>query len=267
MPVTVGIHSNNQMVQPTTISVLGVAISRLGFEEALEACARRLDRGEGGYVCFANVHSVTESTTSSDLRAALNEAALSVADGMPLVWVSKMRGEPIRSRVCGPDFMTAFLERHSDITHGFLGGARGRAEALATRFKVESICYSPPMRPFSPENVLEDWKAFVKLSQGNTPHVVWVGLGAPKQELWMREASKLAPSTLFFGVGAAFDFLTGHKSRAPLWMQKSGLEWAFRLGQEPGRLWKRYAVTNSKFIVKELCEIFRREERSGNGPT
>jgi N-acetylglucosaminyldiphosphoundecaprenol N-acetyl-beta-D-mannosaminyltransferase len=110
------------------------------------------------------------------------------------------------------------------------------------------------MRPFSAENAREDWAAFLKLCP-QTPQLVWVGLGAPKQERWMREVAKVAPETLFFGIGAAMDFLSESKARAPGWMQRNGLEWFFRLVQEPRRLGMRYLATNSRFLIKALVSL------------
>jgi N-acetylglucosaminyldiphosphoundecaprenol N-acetyl-beta-D-mannosaminyltransferase len=111
------------MGQTNTVEVLGVAISRLGMSDAIQACEQHLDRGHGGYVCFANVHSVTESTSNPDLHAALNGAFLSVADGMPLVWTSRLKDQPIETRVCGPDFTAEWLKKHAQSLQGFIGGA------------------------------------------------------------------------------------------------------------------------------------------------
>jgi N-acetylglucosaminyldiphosphoundecaprenol N-acetyl-beta-D-mannosaminyltransferase len=230
-------------------SILGVSLTRLGFSEVIEACEKKMKQRQGGYVCFANVHTVTESTYHPALQRALNGATFSVADGMPLVWVSRMKHSPVRSRVCGPDFMAAFFKKNPDSNYGMIGGAPGQAEQIARLFGIQATCYSPPIRPFSEANALEDWKNFVSLCpEGRPPAMVWVGLGAPKQELWMQAASREAPETLFMGVGAAFDFLAQRKKRAPVWMQDRGLEWLYRLSQEPGRLWKRYLVTNSMFV-------------------
>lgn len=113
------------------------------------------------------------------------------------------------------------------------------------------------MRPFSPEAAMEDWENLVRVNGGKPlPHVVWIGLGAPKQELWMQAVSARIPNVVFMGVGAAFDFLTDTKKRAPVWMQKTGLEWLYRLIQEPRRLWRRYFVTNSRFILALIAEAF-----------
>ncbi len=233
------------------IDILGIKISRLGLNDVIQACEDRITQKQGGYVCLANVHTVTESTEHPELQTALNEAFLAVADGVPLVWTSRLKGEPVETRVCGPDLLENWLNLHRETLVGFIGGAPGRAETIAQRFGVQAICYSSPVRPFSRENALEDWETFLKLCpKQKPPSVVWMGLGAPKQELWMNAVSPHAPETLFFGVGAAFDFLAGAKSRAPKWMQKSGLEWFYRMSQEPGRLAKRYLVTNSMFTYK-----------------
>lgn len=232
-----------------TLNLLGIPISRRGLDEALRHCANRAKERSGGYVCFVNVHTVTEAQDSPRLAEALWNATLALADGMPLVWVSKLRGQPVESRVCGPDFMERFLKEHPTIPQGFIGGSPGQAETLASRLGGRPACYSPPMRVFSEDNAIEDWRTFLSLKPDTAPPaVVWVGLGAPKQELWMRAVSVIAPETLFFGVGAAFDFLAGTKRRAPAWMRKAGLEWSYRLFQEPARLWKRYGKTNLKFI-------------------
>lgn len=244
-----------------TISILGVSISRLGLAAALDKCTQMASEERGGYACFVNVHSLTESRSSADLRVCLNGASFAFADGMPLVWVSRYYGKPVESRVCGPDFMREFLTQNQSLVQGFIGGAPGRAEELVQKFGVQGITYSPPVRAFSSENAQEDWKCFLEsCPEGKAPSIVWVGLGAPKQEFWMKEVSPLAPKTLFFGVGAAFDFLTGTTARAPVWMQKSGLEWCFRLAQEPGRLWRRYLGTNTRFILELIRDGLGRSQ-------
>ncbi|MBY0472078.1 WecB/TagA/CpsF family glycosyltransferase [bacterium] len=242
----------------SVVPILDVPISRMGMDDALTFCGNRVASHQGGYVCFANVHTVTESQSNSSLRAALNSALLAVADGLPLVWVSRLMGRSVNSRVCGPDFMTEFLKRYPDFTYGLIGGSTQQTEELVRRFGIQAVCLSPPMRPFSEANASEDWELFLirAKEESKSPQIVWVGLGAPKQELWMHTVSKKAPSVIFFGVGAAYDFLTGTKNRAPLWMQKSGLEWFYRLAQEPRRLWKRYLGTNSKFLAHLTRHFF-----------
>jgi len=243
--------------QEFSVPVLGLKISRLGFSGAMRECQNRIRLKQGGYFCFVNVHLVTEALSHPKLRGALEKADLLFADGVPLLWTSHLKKTPIESRVCGPDLMAAFLKRPElGFRHGLIGGEPGIAEGLAKNFGIEAVCYSPPKRSFSPENAKEDWKNFRALCpKGWVPQLVWMGLGAPKQELWMHEVHSLSPETLFFGVGAAFDFLGGSKQRAPLWMQSSGLEWLHRLSQEPKRLSKRYLTTNSRFMTELFLEL------------
>jgi N-acetylglucosaminyldiphosphoundecaprenol N-acetyl-beta-D-mannosaminyltransferase len=241
------------------VRLLGIDISRFGLVAALDAVHERIEAGAGGYVCFVNVHSITESTRNMDLRHALDRAAYCFADGMPLVWLSRVARAGIAGRVCGPDFMDALLRRESAREHGFIGGAPGCAEAIARRFGISAVTYSPPMREFSAADALDDWRAFgARCSGRKSPRIVWVGLGAPKQELWLDVVSRAAPDVLFFGVGAAFDFLAGWKPRAPRVMQRGGLEWAHRLASDPRRLWKRYATTSTRFLVLAAGELIAR---------
>jgi N-acetylglucosaminyldiphosphoundecaprenol N-acetyl-beta-D-mannosaminyltransferase len=144
--------------------------------------------------------------------------------------------------------MTAALGALKSEPHKFVGGRPGQSEAIAQAFGVRGVHFSPEFRAFSAENAAQDWAQFLRLCPGGeAPRLVWVGLGAPKQELWMECVSRLAPRTVFLGVGAAFDFLSESKRRAPKWAQRSGLEWAHRLVSEPQRLGVRYLTTNARF--------------------
>ena len=238
----------------TFCPIFGIPISRQGLDEAVEFSIESGKSGQGGAFYFVNVHSLTESRDHLLLRNAMLRARACFADGMPLVWVARRKGFPIKSRVCGPDLMKALLARTQDQAHGFIGGLPGRSEKVAKRAGLqEAFHLSPPVRPFSKDNVHEDLRNFEKQLGGRPwPKWVWVGLGAPKQELWIEIAARERPGVCFFGVGAAFDFLSGSKPRAPRWMQHSGLEWAFRLATEPKRLGSRYVTTNSKFIAAVL---------------
>ena len=242
-------------------TILGVPISRLGFEDTIRLCEERVKKGAGGFVCFTNVHTVTESTHNTDLRGSLGSAFLCAPDGLPLVWFSKFKKNVITERVCGPDFTPAFLSRFPKLHHGFIGGQPGQAQKIIERFALDGVSVDTPVRSFSHENAIDDWNHFLTRFRAERPGIqfpdtVWIGLGAPKQELWMNAIAPLAPSTLFFGVGAAFDFLTETKTRAPRWMQKSGTEWIYRLAQEPGRLWQRYLIGNLTFLKLGMCELF-----------
>ena len=257
--------SLGQMSEPlstaSVTTILGVPISRLGFEDTIRLCEERVKKNAGGFVCFTNVHTVTESTHNADLRKSLGRAFLCAPDGLPLVWFSKLKMKKISERVCGPDFTPAFLTRFPNFHHGFIGGQPGQAKNIIARFALDGVSVDTPVRPFSRENAIDDWNQFLarfraERPDSQFPDVVWIGLGAPKQELWMNTISPLAPSTLFFGVGAAFDFLTEGKTRAPRWMQKSGTEWIYRFAQEPGRLWKRYLIGNWTFLKLGMRELF-----------
>jgi N-acetylglucosaminyldiphosphoundecaprenol N-acetyl-beta-D-mannosaminyltransferase len=214
------------------VALGALAVSRLGLDEALAACEARVAAGRGGSACFVNVHTLTEAHRDADLRDALHAASFLFADGVPLLWLARAKRAPIATRVCGPDFMDAMLRRQGARLHGLIGA----------RPEVTSA--------------LEDWQAFVaRCPDRRPPQLVWVGLGAPKQERWIAAVSRAVPEVMFFGVGAAFDFLAGHKLRAPRLVQRLGLEWTHRLASEPGRLWKRYLLANARFAVLAAREL------------
>lgn len=244
-----------------TVALGELAVSRLGLEAALAACEDRVARGRGGAVCFVNVHTLTEAGQDERLREALCGAAFRFADGVPLLWLAQAKRAPIATRVCGPDFMDAMLRRQGGAVHGLIGASPEVTGAIAARYGIASVAYSPPVRPFSEVHALADWEVFVARCPGQVPpRMVWVGLGAPKQERWIATVSRAAPGVMLFGVGAAFDFLAEHKPRAPRVLQRFGLEWAHRLGSEPRRMWKRYLVANARFarlVVDELTSSRR----------
>jgi N-acetylglucosaminyldiphosphoundecaprenol N-acetyl-beta-D-mannosaminyltransferase len=187
------------------------------------------------------------------IRQAVNGAGLAAPDGMPLVWLSRARsGRPV-SRVYGPDLLLSScqLSVERGYSHYFYGGDAGVPELLASRLqakfpglKVAGV-YSPPFRPLSPAESVE---VVDRINEAG-PDLVWVGLGTPKQDLWMAEYRPRLAAPVLVGVGAAFNFHTGLIPQAPAWMQRCGLEWLFRLIQEPGRLWYRYLVYNPWFVL------------------
>lgn len=237
------------MDAPESTRLFDVEISRLGMDSTLDRMQEQARLRRGGYACFVNTHVLTESTENRALFESLQASTLSNPDGKPLVWASHLKGRPVQSQVAGPDFMHAFLSQGKPSVQGLIGGVSTQVREIEKKYGIRLIRYAPPFRDFSTENAREDWMNFLKVcgSEG-APAVVWVGLGAPKQELWMHEISPRAPHTLFFGVGAAIDFLSGQKKRAPRWMRKLGLEWFFRLLQEPKRLSGRYFYYNLKFL-------------------
>lgn len=236
-----------------TTTLFEVPISRLDLASAVEECASVIAGGRGGYACFVNVHSLTEATREPALRESLRRATYCFADGMPLIWLSRGRGEPIAGRAAGPDFMTALIERTRDRRHGLVGG-EGLGERIAATYALDAVTYAPPRRAFSRDHAIADWHAFRGRCAGELPRIVWVGLGAPKQEQWMAAVEPHAPGVMFFGVGAAFDVLAGTQQRAPQWMRTRGLEWLYRLAKEPRRLVGRYALSNTRFLSRALLD-------------
>jgi N-acetylglucosaminyldiphosphoundecaprenol N-acetyl-beta-D-mannosaminyltransferase len=180
----------------------------------------------------------------------LNEADLVVPDGMPLVWLGRKNGFKIKRRVYGPELMETFCrETGSKYRHFFYGGAPGVPEQLAKvmeeRHKIRIAgCWSPPYRALTDAEEVQLKERIASAA----PDVLWVGLSTPKQERWMHAHRGAIPVPLMMGVGAAFDFHTGRVKQAPKWMRENGLEWLFRLIQEPKRLWRRYLINGTEFI-------------------
>jgi len=248
-------------VEIPRVNILGVGISAINMASALKTINGWIERRESNYVCITGVHGVIESQRDEQMRKIHNSAGLVTPDGMPLVWISRLKGRPQVERVYGPDLMLAVCElsQIKRYRHFFYGGAPGVPEKLTKnlidRFPNMTIVgsYSPPFRSPSEE---ED-EQIVSLINQSKPDIVWVGLSTPKQERWMAEhISRLKPSVLI-GVGAAFDFHAGLKKQAPRWIQKIGMEWFFRLLSEPRRLWKRYLVNNPLFLLLIIRQTFR----------
>lgn len=245
--------------EPPWYSVLGVKVHGVGPPQAIQRIEHWITTGDRRYVCHANVHGVMEARHDSTLRRSYNTAGLTVPDGMPLVWVGRLRGHTGVRRVYGPDLMLALCEAGARRGYAsfFYGGAPGVAQALAERLTRRfpglrnAGTHAPPYR----ELTREEDDAVVEQINRARPDIVWVGLGCPKQEKWMasHRARLLAPVLL--GVGAAFDFHTGRVPQAPRWMQAGGIEWLFRLLQEPHRLWYRYLILNPLFLFHLLLEL------------
>ena len=255
-----------QRVDPEPIlrlNILGVGVSAINMPTALQTIEGWIDRRESHYICVAPVHSVMESQRDEHLRRILNAAGLVTPDGMPLVWLSRLMGCRQVRQVCGSDLMLAVCERFvgRNCRHFFYGGTPGVVEELAKRLKthfpgLEVVgTYSPPFRPLTSE---ED-QAAVERINALQPDIVWVGIGAPKQERWMAAHVARLNAPVLIGVGAAFDFHAGVKRRAPVWLQKSGLEWSFRLLMEPQRLWRRYLIDNPWFLWLILLQALGRK--------
>ena len=251
--------ANQKIIRPPRANVLGVGVSAINLDSAVAAVVRALEQRAKGFVCVTGVHGVSEAQDDPGFRRILNEAFLNTPDGMPMVWVGRAQGFRDMRRVYGPDLMLRICElsRPRGFTHFFYGGAPGVAEQLKRelerRFPGLRIVgtYTPPFRPLN----AEEEAALVRLVGQAKPDVFWVGLSTPKQEKFMAQYSPRLDATLFFGVGAAFDFHTGRVRQAPRWMQRSGLEWLFRLACEPRRLWKRYLKNNPLFVARLFCQF------------
>lgn len=240
-------------------NVLGVGISAINMDIALEQIEGWIARREQRYVCVATVHGVMECQRDPMLRQVFNNSGLTTPDGMPLVWLSRLSGFRQTRRVYGPDLMLALCRRSVERGYGhFLyGGAEGVAETLANRLgqRFPGLrfvgTYTPPFRPLTPA---EDAEVVERINRA-APDIVWVGISAPKQDRWMAEHVGRLTAPVLIGVGAAFDFHSGRKRQAPRWMQGAGLEWLFRLSQEPRRLWQRYLVYNPMFVGLVLLQM------------
>ena len=231
-------------------SLWGIPLVASTYAECIEQI---LTHREGGVVHFVNVHTLMEAEKNPKLREAfLAPKALNFPDGKPLVWLLRKASSALSERLCGPDVMHDILRKAPEAPMAILGATPEILSALQHKYNLTQCAFlCPPYRPFSEASAQEDWNALLQaMPAGLRPRWVWVALGAPKQELWMHTVAQQAPDVRFFGIGAAVDFLSGVKPRAPEWMQKSGLEWAFRLASEPRRLGGRYFSTNARFLWK-----------------
>lgn len=244
-------------------NILGVGVSAINMVMALHVLEGWIARREPHYICVTGVHGIMESQRDEGLRCIHNDAGLVTPDGMPLVWLSRLMGFQDVERVYGPDLMLAVCERSPELgyRHFFYGGAPGVAEKLGIRLQSRfpslqvAGTYSPPFRPLTPE---ED-RGVVALINAVQPDIVWVGVSTPKQERWMAEHVGRLTTPVLVGVGAAFDVHAGLKRQAPRWVQRSGLEWCFRLLTEPRRLWYRYLINNPWFLWRILLQALRKE--------
>lgn len=236
------------------VNILGVGISVLNLQTTLSAITDAVHERNKGYICVTGVHGVMEAQNDPAFRKILNGAFLCTPDGMPMVWVGRLKGQREMSRVYGPDLMldVCAASETNGWKHFFYGGAVGVAETLTGKLKARfpklevAGTFAPPFRSLNPN----EEKQLVEMVHAARPDIFWVGLSTPKQEKFMAELLPKLDVTLMIGVGAAFDFHSGRIKQAPRWMQRSGLEWFFRLCQEPRRLAKRYFKNNPLFFLK-----------------
>lgn len=231
-----------------TCNIMGVNIAAINMEWLKRYLKDNLQDLKGDYICVSNVHTTVTSYEDENYRNIQNNALMAIPDGGPLSSIGRKRGFSSMDRTAGPSLMEE-LFKDKGYTHYFYGSTEDTLELLKKKLKEKypnikiAGMYSPPFRKLTKE---EDEKVIGKINDCN-PDFVWIGLGAPKQEIWMAEHQGKV-NGLMIGVGAGFDYFAGNIKRAPLWMQKSNLEWLYRLIQDPKRLFKRYFVTNTKFI-------------------
>ena len=236
-------------------NILGVEIAAIDMPWLTDFTCRNIKALSGDYMCVSNVHTTVTAYEDMDYRRIQNGGIMAIPDGGPLSSVGRKRGFPQMQRTTGPSYMEEILKLSEQYgwRHYFYGGTEETlsrlAQELANKYPGVNIAgmYSPPFRPLTEE---EDAEVIGRIKDA-APDFIWVGLGAPKQERWMA-AHQGKVCGFMVGVGAAFDYLAGNIQRAPVWMQRCNLEWFYRLIQDPKRLFKRYLVTNTKFIWHAL---------------
>lgn len=247
-------------IDRTSFCVLGTQIAAVQVYDVIQQMEQWiLQRRRSHFIAVTNVHVVMEARHDCHFKKVLDSADLRVPDGMPLIWVGRLRGHSLPRRVYGPDLLLDFCRETPEkpYRHFFYGGAPGVAESLGeqlcARFPHLKIAgaYSPPFRSLTPQ---EDAEQIAMINQA-APDVLWVGLGCPKQERWMYEHRNLLHVPVAVGVGQAFDIHSGRSKQAPGWLRENGFEWLYRLAAEPRRLWRRYLVYNSLFMICESLEL------------
>jgi N-acetylglucosaminyldiphosphoundecaprenol N-acetyl-beta-D-mannosaminyltransferase len=241
------------------VNILGVGVTPVNLPQAVAALEKWRSEGRREYVCFTTVHGLIQAQRDPKFRSAFNRAGLTTEDGIPVVWWCQRSGFPDAGRVCGTDLLLAMCGRapQRGHRHFFYGGTPHVSEQLVSRLteRFPGLAVagyrSPPFHALTEEEDAADIEAI----NAARPDFVWVGLGTPKQEKWMAQHVGKIDAAALLGVGAAFDFLSGAKPRAPLWMQQHGFEWLFRLITEPRRLAHRYFVDNSIFMVRAMQQL------------
>jgi N-acetylglucosaminyldiphosphoundecaprenol N-acetyl-beta-D-mannosaminyltransferase len=241
--------------------VLGVEVDAIDMETTLEHITALLKRSSKSYICVAGVHGVMEAQRNSRLLKVYSDSEMTIPDGMPLVWVGRMQGHAAMQRVTGPDLMLEIFRRKefAHVTHFLYGGREGVAEELCDKlreqFPLAKIVgtYTPPFRDLSSS----EQEQFVARIGELKPDVIWVGISCPKQEIFMARYLSMLETKLMFGVGAAFDYHTGHIRDCSEWIKQAGLQWLHRLMQDPKRLWRRYLRNNPTFVWYIALQMLR----------
>jgi N-acetylglucosaminyldiphosphoundecaprenol N-acetyl-beta-D-mannosaminyltransferase len=260
MPTPPGLVSTSR----TTTTIVGCEVDSVTWSEALETIRSHAKRRAGAWVSLCNVHSVVTSSSDAALRDAINGSILASPDGMPLVWILRKRGVQDQERISGLDLMLRLCDamQASEESIYLYGSTQDTLDLLAANLNRDYCeltvagTMSPPFRDLSDAETQQICDEINASGAG----IVFVGLGCPKQEVWMANNSHRINAVLI-GVGAAFDYHAGTLKRAPKWARDIGLEWFVRLLSEPRRLFKRYFATNTKFLAKYLPELLRVSRR------
>jgi N-acetylglucosaminyldiphosphoundecaprenol N-acetyl-beta-D-mannosaminyltransferase len=247
------------------VRAVSLFVDVLDHESAVERVADLVRARAGGYVCFSTVHMIMESHDSPEFGAKVNAADMIVPDGMPIVWMQKMQGRSDAHRVRANDLMILLCEyaERNNLSVGFYGGKPDVIDAILDRAKRDfrnlkiAYAYSPPFRPLTLEEDDEITKAIIEAD----PDMLFMGLGCPKQENWMA-AHRPRLRAVMLGVGASFDFFAGNVKESPAWLGGLGLEWLYRLTQEPRRLWRRYLILNPRFMALAARQLISNRPHS-----
>jgi N-acetylglucosaminyldiphosphoundecaprenol N-acetyl-beta-D-mannosaminyltransferase len=250
------------------INLLDTKISVSNMNHTLEEIKDMINCKRKSYICCAPVSTVVQARRDKEYCDVINKADMVLPDGMPLVWFLKFHGETEVGRVCGIDLMEYICSdpKLTNWNHFFLG----TTESTLFLLKRQLYSFNPEIKivgtmslPFRDKAELEPQWLIDKINWAK-PDILWVALGSPKQDFWMSLHRSRLDVPVMIGVGAAFDFLSGVKTRAPKWMQHSGLEWLFRLFCEPRRLWKRYLILNLQFCYEIIFYLTKnkKEKRS-----
>jgi N-acetylglucosaminyldiphosphoundecaprenol N-acetyl-beta-D-mannosaminyltransferase len=252
---TVNIEASHVLVG---FRVLGVRVHAVQIPQVVVLLENWIaERSRSRYVAVTGMHGVMEAQRDTSFREILNTADCVVPDGMPLVWLGRWQGFALKRRVYGPELLETLCQttgtKYRHFFYGGIAGVAGRlADSLEQLYGIQIAgTYSPPFRLLTEE---ED-REIVAMIRASAPDILWVGLSTPKQERWMYAHRSGLGVPVMVGVGAAFDIHSGRKKRAPRWMQEHGLEWMFRLFQEPRRLWRRYLVYGPEFAALVLLEL------------
>jgi N-acetylglucosaminyldiphosphoundecaprenol N-acetyl-beta-D-mannosaminyltransferase len=248
----------------STLNVKGIDVAAIDVYRASDLIGELATATQESYVTITGAHGIVESQYNKDIFDAHRNASLVVPDGMPLVWLGRLLGFNSIGRVYGPDLMECIFsnEAYRELRHFFYGSSPSVVsqlrDALVARFGEFNMVgmYCPPMRPLG----FNEDEAVLSRIRDLKPHIIWVGLSTPKQEVWMHMHMPKIGTGVGIGVGAAFDLLSGQTLQAPRYIQRSGFEWLFRLAMEPRRLFKRYFFVIPRFSVFFL-QTFARQRR------